>query len=116
MMDEDPGLVKVARWAAVGLGVIVLVLGVVILEGGLLGSSFPTWGWLLNAVVGGGTMGLGLGLGAAGLTGENRFLERLRARAPREGELSEGESQDRRALRPPGPDDRSSGGREEHLK
>ena len=91
MMDEDSRLVKVTRVATVTLGVAIMVLGVVILEGGLLSSMFSTWGWLFNAAVGGGTMGLGLGLGAAGVTGEWGFLERLRGRAGQAGEISEGE-------------------------
>lgn len=79
-MDEDSGLVKTARIALVALGLAVLAVGVVILEGGPMDSLVQGWGWLLNAVVGGGISGLGLGLGAVGVTGEHRFLDRLRAR------------------------------------
>lgn len=78
-MDEDSRLGRVARITAVLLGAILLVLGVVLFEGSLFETILPNWGWLLRAAVGGATMGTGLGLGAAGWTGENRFFEKLRA-------------------------------------
>lgn len=88
-MGEDPGFVRVARISAVLLGAALLVLGVVLFEGSLFETLLPSWGWLLRAAVGGGTMGLGAGFGVAGWTGENRFLERIRAGKERGNLLSQ---------------------------
>jgi len=76
----------------VALGFALLAVGVVILDGGPLDSLVQGWGWLLNAIVGGGVAGLGAGMGVAGVTGEQRFLDRLRAGKDRaEGKLNPGE-------------------------
>lgn len=76
--SDESSLIRWSRTAALVLGVGLLVLGVVVFDGEAFASFLPQWSWLLGAVLGGGAMGAGLGMGAAGLTGENRFLDRLR--------------------------------------
>jgi hypothetical protein len=76
--SEESSLIRWSRTASLVLGVGLFVLGVVVFDGEAFASLLPQWSWLLGAVVGGGAMGAGLGMGVGGLTGENRFLDRLR--------------------------------------
>ncbi len=83
-MRDDPWLVQTVRVLAVLIGLSVAVLGGLLIDRDLLEALYPVWGWLMEAAVGGGMMGLGVGLTVFGVNGENAALERLRLRAARE--------------------------------
>jgi hypothetical protein len=83
-MRDDPWLVQTVRVLAVLIGLSVAVLGGLLIERDLLEALYPVWGWLMEAALGGGMMGLGVGLTVFGVNGENATLERLRLRAARE--------------------------------
>jgi hypothetical protein len=83
-MRDDPWLVTAIRIAVVLAGLAVVILGGFLIEGDLLESLYPIWGWLIKAVIGGGVMGLGVGVTVYGINGEHPALERLRLRALRE--------------------------------
>ena len=82
-MRDDPWLVQTVRVLAVLIGLSVAVLGGLLIDQDLLEALYPVWGWLMEAALGGGMMGLGVGLTVFGVNGENATLERLRLRAGR---------------------------------
>ena len=86
-MGNDPTLIRVVRVTAVLVGVVLLVFGVFLFEGGAIESLLPQWGWMVKALLGGAAMGAGAGVGVAGLTGDDRFLEKLRESVNRRGAL-----------------------------
>jgi hypothetical protein len=61
-------------------GVALVVLGAVLFDRGILDSVYPLWGWLIDAAIGGGVMGLGAGLSRYGLDGDGRLFRGLKAR------------------------------------
>jgi hypothetical protein len=83
-LDLDPGRDPFLVWAVRVVGVLLavasLVFGIYLFEGGGFDALYPQWGWLLDGVLGGAFMGFGAGLGVTSVTGENRLLNKLRAR------------------------------------
>lgn len=102
-MREDPWLVQIIRVVAVLIGLSVAVLGGLLIDRDLLEALYPVWGWLMEAALGGGMMGLGVGLTVFGVNGENAALERLRLKAAEEKNPRVLESHSHGADGEPGP-------------
>jgi hypothetical protein len=96
-------LVQTVRVLAVLIGLSVAVLGGLLIERDLIEALYPVWGWLMEAALGGGMMGLGVGLTVFGVNGENATLQRLRLRAAREPNRRALESRSLGAGAEPGP-------------
>ena len=112
-MREDPLLVQILRVVAVLIGLSVLVLGGLLIERDLLEALYPVWGWLMEAALGGGMMGLGVGLTVFGVNGESAALQRLRLKAAEERNPRALESHSDGVAEEPGPaseEGRTSGG------
>jgi hypothetical protein len=103
-MRDDPILVSIIRILMTLLGVVGLAIGVYFFESGPGHALSQAWGWLLDSVLGGGVLGLGIGMGVYGVNGEGEWLERIRVRKRQEKALSEGKTETLQStgeLRPP---------------
>jgi hypothetical protein len=89
-MRDDPTSVQIIRILVTLVGLAGIVAGVYLFENGPGDAISASWGWILDSILGGGALGLGIGMGVYGVNGEGEWLERLRAKKKRPEELKKG--------------------------